>query len=61
MAKKKVTPKKEAEVHEDLKGFEISVDPFGNIKTNMGIDKIKKFLDENMDDKKVNGDRSEEE
>ncbi len=60
MAKKK-TPKKEAEVHEDLKGFEISVDPFGNIQTNMDIDRIKKFLDENMDDKKVNPSESEEE
>lgn len=60
MAKKK-TPKKEAEVHKDLKGFEISVDPFGNIQTNMDIDKIKKFLDENMDDKKVNPSEGEEE
>ena len=60
MAKKKI-PKKEAEVHKDLKGFEISVDPFGKIQTNMDIDKIKKFLDKNMDDKKVDPSSGEEE
>lgn len=60
MAKKK-SPKKDAEVHEDLKGFEINIDPFGNIQTNMSIEKIKKFLDKNIDDKKVDPSGAEEE
>jgi len=52
MAKKK-TPKEKAEVHKDLKGFDISVDSFGNIQSTMDIDEIKTFLDKNTDDKKL--------
>ena len=52
--------KKKAEVHKDLDGFEISIDPFGNISTNVDLSKINEFLDEHVEDKKVT-DSSEEE
>ena len=55
MAKKvKTTPKKEKpKVHKELDGFEMSIDSFGEIKSNMNIDKINAFLNENVDDKKL--------
>ena len=40
-------------VHKDLEGLEVSVDAFGEIKSNTDIDKIKEFLDKNVDDKKL--------
>jgi hypothetical protein len=46
---KNKTPK----VHEDLEGFDIKIDKFGEIKGNLDIDKINKFLDKNLDDKKL--------
>lgn len=48
-------PKKDKpKVHKDLKGFDIKIDKFGEIKGNVDIDKINKFLDKNLDDKKLN-------
>ncbi len=40
------------EVHPDLDGFEMGINEFGEITTNMNIDKLNKFLNENVDDKK---------
>lgn len=52
--KKKEEKKTEkARVHKDLDGLEISVDQFGEIKSNMNIEKINEFLDKNVDDKKL--------
>jgi hypothetical protein len=56
MAKKTDKPsKKEGKprVHKELSGFEISIDQFGELKSNMAIEKLNKFLDENVDDKKL--------
>jgi hypothetical protein len=53
---KKETPKKTApkpKVHKELQGFDISIDSFGEIKSNMNIEKINAFLNENVDDKKL--------
>lgn len=47
--KKEEKPK----VHKDLDGLEISVDQFGEIRSNMNIEKINEFLDKNVDDKKL--------
>jgi len=52
--KKKTTPK----VHPDLKGFDITVDKFGQINSSMSIEKINEFLNKNVDDKKLR-DRSD--
>ena len=40
-------------VHRELEGFEVSVDQFGELKSNMAIERINEFLNENVDDKKL--------
>lgn len=45
--------KQKAKVHRDLDGFELKVDAFGEIKSNMEIDKLNKFLNSNVEDKKL--------
>jgi hypothetical protein len=47
---------KKAKVHPDLGKFDISVTEFGEIKGSIEIDKINKFLDKNVDDKKLRQD-----
>lgn len=52
----KESPKKnkpKPRVHKDLSGFDISIDSFGEIKSNMNIEKINEFLNQNVDDKKL--------
>lgn len=48
---KKNKPK--PKVHKDLNGFDVTIDTFGEIKTNMNIEKINDFLNKNVDDKKL--------
>ncbi|MBS1558083.1 MAG: hypothetical protein JST69_05090 [Bacteroidetes bacterium] len=40
-------------VHEELRGFEVSIDTFGELKSNLPIEKLNRFLNENVDDKKL--------
>ncbi len=40
-------------VHKDLDGLEVSIDSFGEIRSNMNIEKINEFLNKNVDDKKL--------
>lgn len=55
MAKKEKPEKKtpKPKVHKDLQGFEVSIDQFGEIRSNMNIEKINEFLNKNVDDKKL--------
>jgi hypothetical protein len=53
MEKKGKPNKPKPKVHKELKGFDISIDQFGEIKSNMNIEKINEFLNENVDDKKL--------
>lgn len=56
MAKKKVEDKSQAEnprVHKDLNGFDIKINSFGEIQMSFEIDKINKFLNNTVDDKKL--------
>ncbi|MBL7861340.1 MAG: hypothetical protein JNJ65_09270 [Cyclobacteriaceae bacterium] len=56
MAKKSDKPSKKQgkpRVHKDLSGFEVSIDQFGELKSNMAIEKLNDFLNENVDDKKL--------
>ena len=46
-------PRPKPKVHKELSGFDISIDQFGEIKSNMNIEKINEFLNENVDDKKL--------
>ncbi|MEM1220333.1 MAG: hypothetical protein AAGH79_15535 [Bacteroidota bacterium] len=48
----------DAEVHKDLKGFDIKINEFGQITTNFDVEKINDFLDDNVEDKKLS-DRKE--
>ena len=59
MPKKK---KKEGkpEVHENLEGFDIKINEFGEIISTLKTEEINEFLNENVDDKKLR-ERKEEE
>lgn len=52
MPKKKTTAGK-PEVHEELSGFDIKINEFGEIITNYQVDKLNDFLNETVDDKKL--------
>jgi hypothetical protein len=45
--------KAKPKVHKELQGFDVSIDSFGEIKSNMDIEKINQFLNQNVDDKKL--------
>jgi len=50
----KKTKKKEKDaVHEQLKGFDIRVNEFGQLVTSQPVEKINRFLDDNVTDKKL--------
>ena len=51
MAKK--GKKKSPEVHDELKGFNIKINEFGEITSSMEVDKLNEFLNENLEDKKL--------
>ena len=51
--KKENKPKPKPKVHKELQGFDVSIDTFGEIKSNMDIEKINQFLNQNVDDKKL--------
>jgi hypothetical protein len=55
MAKrKKEEPEEErARVNPELEGFEIKIDSFGEIKSNLDIEKINEFLNRKLYDKKL--------
>ncbi len=58
MSKKK---KDKANVHEELEGFDIKINEFGEIISNLPIDTLNEFLNENLKDKKLKTENSEEE
>jgi hypothetical protein len=53
MAKKKATKKTKPKVNQELDGFDIQINSFGEIVTSYDLDKINHFLDKNVDDKKL--------
>ncbi len=57
VSKNKQRPK----VHKELEGFDIRINPFGEIVSNIGIDKINAFLNDNIDDKKLTERKDDEE
>lgn len=54
MAKKKKEDNKKPNVHNELTGMNIEINSFGEISSNIDIDKINDFLNENVEDKKLN-------
>lgn len=59
MTKKKL-PEKKADLNEELKGFDVRINKFGEIESNYDIDRLNDFLDKNVEDKKI-GNKIEEE
>ena len=56
MTKKSSKPSKKQgkpRVHKELSGLEISINQFGEIKSNMDIEKVNEFLNKNVEDKKL--------
>jgi hypothetical protein len=53
MSKKPNKVKPKARVHKDLDGLDVSIDSFGEIRSNTKIEKINEFLNKNVDDKKL--------
>lgn len=49
------------ELHKDLQGFNIRINEFGEISTNLPVDNLNTFLNENVDDKKLREQKEEEE
>lgn len=47
--KKKETPR----VNEELEGFNMNINSFGEISSSFSIDRINEFLNKNVDDKKL--------
>lgn len=56
MSKKNKVHKK-PESHEELKGFDIQIDEFGQVITNISQDKLNSFLDKNVIDKKMDAEQ----
>lgn len=57
---KKMKKKGKPVVHEDLEGFDIKVNEFGELISNYNIDRLNKFLNKSVDDKKLKGSDQEE-
>lgn len=53
MAKKKKKKSEVPKVHKDLDGFNMNINSFGEISSSFSIDKINKFLNDNVEDKKL--------
>ena len=53
MAKSDPKKRRKPKVHKDLQGFEVSINQFGELNSNMDIEKINEFLNKNVDDKKL--------
>jgi hypothetical protein len=58
---KKKPIKGKPEVNEALKGFDIRINEFGEIISNLEIDRLNEFLDENVEDKKLQEKQKKEE
>lgn len=48
-------------VHEDLDGFDIKVNEFGQMISNYNIDSLNQFLNKTVDDKKLKSASDQEE
>lgn len=50
---KKKKKEEEPRVHDELKGFKMEINSFGEISSSFPIDKINEFLNKNVEDKKL--------
>ncbi len=53
MAKKSKPTAKQPKVHDELKGFDIKINAFGELSSNLNIERLNQFLNEKVDDIKL--------
>jgi hypothetical protein len=53
MSRKRLSKRDRPKVNEELNGFDIKIDSFGEITSTLDIDNINKFLNRHVDDKKL--------
>jgi len=53
MSRKRLSKRDRPKVNDELNGFDIKIDSFGEIKSTLDIDNINKFLNRHVDDKKL--------
>jgi len=56
---KKIPKKGMPEAHDDLRGFDIRINEFGQIISTLPVDKLNGFLNQNVEDKKLRKDEEE--
>ena len=47
-------------VHDELKGFSININKFGELESSIKVDKLNEFLNENVEDKRLQNTAEEE-
>lgn len=57
---KKMKKKGKPVVHEELDGFNIKINEFGEMETTVPIDRLNSFLNEKVEDKKLSSAEEEE-
>jgi hypothetical protein len=50
---KKIPKKGIPEAHDNLQGFDININEFGQIVSTLPVDRLNAFLDKNVEDKKL--------
>lgn len=53
MAKKSKTTVNKPKVHDELKGFDIKINAFGELSSSLNIERLNQFLNEKVDDIKL--------
>ncbi|MBI1226166.1 MAG: hypothetical protein GC192_13105 [Bacteroidetes bacterium] len=53
MAKKSKPSEKQPKVHDELKGFDIKINAFGEMTSSLNIERLNQFLNEKVDDIKL--------
>ena len=53
---KKIPKKGTPEAHDELKGFDIQINEFGEIVSTIAVDRLNTFLNKNVQDKKLSED-----
>ncbi len=61
MDDRKQDEKRKQDLHEELEGFDIRINEFGEMTTNINIDRINAFLNTHLADRKLHNHIEEEE
>ena len=58
--KKKPTAPTAPKLHQELQGFSIEINTFGEITSNLPLEKINQFLNKHVEDKKLTDEQKDE-